>query len=97
MQLQEEERAHQQQMQQQQHRQRQPQQVMASTARPRNLSSPGQPQQQRTQSSVSENLTPYIIFNSFFVKILFRLLGIVHLFIYKQIKGGGIPNLLSLN
>lgn len=51
MQLQEEERAHHQQMQQQQHRQRQPQQVMASTVRPRNLPSPGQPQQQRTQSS----------------------------------------------
>ena len=72
MQLQEEERAHQQQMQQQQHRQRQPQQVMASTVRPRNLPSPGQPQQQRTQSSVSENFTPYIV-NSFFVKILSRL------------------------
>ena len=72
MQLQEEERAHQQQMQQQQHRQRQPQQVMASTVQPRNLPSPGQPQQQRTQSSVSENFTPYIV-NSFFVKTLSRL------------------------
>lgn len=67
MQLQEEERAHQQQMQQQQHRQRQPQQVVASTVRPRNLPSPGQPQQQRTQSSVSENFTPYKLLSILFL------------------------------
>ena len=67
MQLQEVERAHQQPMQQQQHRQRQPQQVMASTVRPRNLPSPGQPQQQRTQSSVSENFTPYNLLSILFL------------------------------